>query len=340
MSVNFEDVKTLTDTVNKQLPAHRFLTSFFAPVNLRTLDARLDVIENTNTIAPFKREGAKNTLTTRQGFTQRSFHCYEIGLDRPTTAMDVFKAQPGEPSLVVDPMSPDQRQAVILGRDTTELNNRINRTIEVLSSRALFEGGYAILDEEGKKIDSIDFGFAEDHKLIAQGSSTWAGANADVTGDLDKLEEVVGTDSNKSVGDYFFGAAAWSAAKKSKAFIKNFDAINVVGNKLELGAPRTGLGARLVGVYNGARVWLYDGAYNDGEKKLFVPTDKVLALGEGADLKLYFGCVGNNKDGFFVGERFSKLKWNDEEEVYKLSIKSRPLPVIREAEAIAWAKVL
>lgn len=338
---DFHDVKTLTKQVNNNVPARRFLSSFFAPEYLKTIHAELDTVENSRTLAPFKREGAKATADNRGGYTKRPFHCYEIALQRPTTAFDVFKAQPGEPSVVNDPMDPNDRQALILGADQVELSNKINRTIEKISSDALFKGGYDILDEDGVKIDSINFGFKGTHKITKSGDDRWNKSGSKIITDLELLDTTVGEDSGKTVLDKVFGSDAWATVQGNETFMKGFDRINQQGNSVNGGAARNGLGARLVGYYNGSRIWVYDEVYFvDGQKYSFVPKDKVLAIGEGASLVLYYGCVGNVKDGWFMGERFAKTRYDEDEETQLLIMKSRPLPVIREADAVAWMKVL
>ena len=113
------------------------------------------------------------------------------------------------------------------------------------------------------------------------------------------------------------------------------------GNNLDLAAGRNNLGARLVGYHCGCRIWVYDEIYKVGDDKVnFVPKDKVLAIGSGVSAKLYFGCVGNAKDGWFMGERFAKTIYNEDDEEQKLIIKSRPLAVLQQADGIAWAKVV
>lgn len=338
---DFMNVATLTKQVNNNLPAKRFLSSFFQPVLLKTLNAELDTVEGSRVIAPFKREGAKRTVTKRGGYTKRPFHCYEISLERSTDAMDVFKAQPGEPSTVVDPMDPNDRQAYILGQDSLDLNNRINRTIETICSKALFDGKYDILDEDNKKIDGIDFGFKSSHKITKAGENLWTGNQADVIGDLAALDTIVNEDSGLTVADKIFGSTAWNAARNNEKFMKDFDRLHVTGNSLDLAAGRNNLGARLVGFHNGCRIWVYDEIYKFGNDKVnFVPKDKVLAIGEGVAAKLYFGCVGNVKDGWFMGERFAKTFYDEDDEEQKLIVKSRPLAVLQQADGIAWAKVV
>ena len=125
---DYMNVATLTKQVNNNLPPKRFLSGFFQVETLKTVNAELDTVEGTHVLAPFKREGAKRTVTKRSGYTKRPFHCYEIALERPTDAFDVLKAQPGEPAVLVDPMDANQRQSYILGNDTTDLSNRLNRT--------------------------------------------------------------------------------------------------------------------------------------------------------------------------------------------------------------------
>lgn len=338
---DFMNVATLTKQVNNNLPAKRFLSSFFQPVLLKTLNAELDTVEGSRVIAPFKREGAKRTVTKRGGYTKRPFHCYEISLERSTDAMDVFKAQPGEPSTVVDPMDPNGRQAYILGQDSLDLNNRINRTIETICSKALFDGKYDILDEDNKKIDGIDFGCKSSHKITKAGENLWTGNQADVIGDLSTLDTIVNEDSGLTVADKIFGSAAWNAARNNEEFMKDFDRLHVTGNSLDLAAGRNNLGARLVGFHNCCRIWVYDEIYKVGNDKVnFVPKDKVLAIGEGVAAKLYFGCVGNVKDGWFMGERFAKTFYDEDDEEQKLIVKSRPLAVLQQADGIAWAKVV
>ena len=338
---DYMNVATLTTQVNKNLPPKRFLSSFFQTVTLKTLEAKLDTVEGSNLIAPFKRDGSKRTLTKRKGYNRRPFNCYEIALERPTDAFDVFKARPGEPGLVIDPMDANERQSYILGNDTTDLNNRINRTIEMICSKTFFEGGYEIFDEEGKKIDSISFDIKDSHKIKKTGTALWTGEAADVVGDLDDLDTVVGEDSELSVKDKIFGSAAWKAASTNEKFMKEFDRIHVNGNSLDLGGGVNQNGAKLVGYHKGCRIWTYDGTYTFNKTKYnLIPKDKVLAIGENVAAKLYFGCVGNVKDGWYRAERFAKTIYDEDEEVQKLIMKSRPLAVLQQPDGIAWAKVV
>lgn len=338
---DYKNAVTLTKQVNNNLPAKRFLSSFFLPVHLKTLDAQLDTVEGSSTLAPFKREGAPNTQTKRGGYTSRPFHCYEISLERPTTGFDVFKAQPGEPAIVNDPMDPNDRQAYIIGQDTTDLSKKINRTIEMLCSKAMFEGGYDILDEDRKKIDSISFSCKASHKIVKQGDNLWTGTGADVIGDLEDLDVVVNEDSGLAVADKVFGSAAWKAARNNDKFMKDFDRIHVDGNNMNLASRENEMGARLVGYHNGSRIWVFNDTYKSGSDKVnFVPKDKVLAIGQGVAAKLYYGCVGTPKDGWFMGERFAKTRYDEDTETQLLVMKSRPLPVLQQPDGIAWAKVV
>jgi hypothetical protein len=338
---DFMNVATLTKQVNNNLPPKRFLSSFFQTETLKTVNAELDTVEGTHLLAPFKREGAKRTITKRAGYNKRPFHCYEIALERPTDAFDVLKAQPGEPAVLVDPMDPNDRQAFILGNDTTDLSNRINRTIEMICSKALFEAGYDILDEDGKVIDSISFDVKTSHKITKAGDYLWTGSGADVIGDLSDLDTVVNEDSGLAVADKIFGSAAWKAARANDKFMKDFDRIHVTGNSMDLGGGVNSNGAKLVGYHNGSRIWIYNDSYTVNKNKaFFVPKDKVLAIGEGLAAKLYFGCVGNVKDGWFRAERFAKTIYDEDEEIQKLIMKSRPLAVLQQPNGIAWAKVV
>ena len=152
---------------------------------------------------------------------------------------------------------------------------------------------------------------------------------------------VVNEDSGLTVADKIFGSTAWNAARNNEKFMKDFDRLHVTGNSLDLAAGRNNLGARLVGFHNGCRIWVYDEIYKVGNDKVnFVPKDKVLAIGEGVAAKLYFGCVGNVKDGWFMGERFAKTFYDEDDEEQKLIVKSRPLAVLQQADGIAWAKVV
>lgn len=337
MAIDYQDVKTLTKFVQDNVPTGRFLSSFFTVEALRTLDAELDVVTGTKKILPFKSEGANKTRVGRGGYSKHKFHCYAIDVERATTAMDCFKAQPGEPSAIIDPMDPNERQSLIIGNDQAELSDGINRTIETLCAKALFDGKYDIIGEGGIKIDDIDFGFESSHKVTRTGTSAWGGNAADVVGDIDTLIELAGK-TGRTCKDLVFGSKVWALARKNEAFMKEFDRIHVTGNSLDMSNGKDGRGASLKGTYNGCRIWTYGDEYipsNGGDRTAIVPTNKVLAIGEGASLKLKFGCVGNPKDGWFVGERFAKMSYDEKAEEMILNMKSRPLPVVEEANAIA-----
>lgn len=108
-TIDITNAAELTKQVNNNLPAKRFLSSFFKVLTHNTKDVMIDFVEGSQTLAPFIRDGEASTISNRGVFSSRSIHCYDISLKRITTALDCLKRLPGEAPVVGNAKSPNER---------------------------------------------------------------------------------------------------------------------------------------------------------------------------------------------------------------------------------------
>lgn len=335
-TIDITDSKELTSQVNNNLPAKRFLSSFFNVLTHNTKDVMIDFVEGSQTLAPFIRDGEASVVSKRGGFATRSVHCYDISLKRITTALDCLKRLPGEAPIVGNAKSPSERASELLAKDLFDLMKKVGKTTEKMVSDAMFNGIVNITDVNGATIDSINLGAKATHNNAT--SKGWSGASyKGIVKDLDDAAVLIAQDSGLTATDVILGSTAAGYAMQNDHFLKMLDTKNLNAGAVELTTKLQGNGARFLGMVNGMRVWRYDEIYKDasGNVVSVVPANKVLVLSADMAATLHFGVTGDIENGFFEGESSASTWYEKDPSAQWLRVRSAPLPVIEQIDGLA-----
>lgn len=336
-TIDVADSKELTRQINNNLQPNRFLATFFKTLTHNTKDVMIDFVEGSQKLAPYIRDGQESTITSRDGYSTRNVHCYDISLKRRTTAFDCLKRLPGEAPVTVSAMDPDERASVLSGRDMDELQGRIRRSVEKLISDAMFTGKLSIKDAKGVVIDSVDLGLDASHKL----TKAWSTSNyKGIVSDLEEAATKVAEDSGLTASDVILGSSAADTAYKNDFFLKQLDTKNLAGLAASVNL-RVNRGARLIGAVGGLRIWRYDEIYKDAsdKKRSIIPADGVVVLADQLQATLHYGVAGDVENGFFEGEFAADTWFEKDPPVQWLRVRSAPLPIIEQIAGVATITV-
>lgn len=338
VTVDVTDAKELTLAVNNDKDSRRFLASFFKPLDHQTRDIMIDFVEGSQKLAPFVRDGDSATVSHRGGYKSRFVHAYGIELKRPTHAFDCLKRLPGEaPIYSGKAVSPSVRAAELAGRDLKDLKNRVYRTVEKIISDGFFGGKFDITDKDGNKIDSVDLGRSSSHVLTKE----WGASYDGISTDLDDMATLINEDSGLTATDVILGKTAHAKIQKNTKFMKDLDTKNLDGVRAAMNFKMEGIGARLVGVIGGLRVWRYDEVFKNaaGDKVSIIPANGVLMLSDEMQATLHRGIVGDNDIGWFEGEFAADTWYEKDPSVQWLRLRSAPLPICEQIDATCVATI-
>jgi len=107
-------------------------------------------------------------------------------------------------------MTPEQRAAILLGRDLADLDDQITRREEWMAAQGLQTGKIVV---KGDGIDTeIDFSMLSTHKVSLSGGDLWTDTtNSKPLSDLKTWRRIIGQDSGLSPNVAVFGNDAWDA---------------------------------------------------------------------------------------------------------------------------------
>ena len=279
-------------------PKTSFLTGFFkTPIeNFHASESiEFDIIRNGEQIAyaihdltsgPNKNE---KTLYTNKEFIPPLFD-EEISL----SSFDLQKRMPGD-----DPfMSPvfQANAARQLNRGVRDLDGKILRAIEEMSSQVLQTGMLNLNDKNGQASFSMDFKPKSAHFPTV--GTSWSSGTADIQGDINSLCEVVRNNGKIEINTLIMGDNAFFNFQKDALFVAQCD-----NRRFDLGflSPEfRGNGQAYQGQWTiGGRrfdIFTYGGRYENaaGSMVRYLDTDKVIFLNSDPSqtvLDLSFGSI-------------------------------------------------
>ena len=334
MTINIYKTRTMMTAVSKMMPVNTFFLSTFFN-NMKTFPTEtvdVDFKKGKRKMAPFVAPRVGGVTMDRQGFTTKSYAMPRIAPQRVLTKDDISNRAMGEN--VYSVLTPEERVAQILGDDLAEIDEMITRREEWMCREVLFNGkcvmkGY-IDDSTINTIDQeVDYGLTNKETLA--GVAKWDVATSTKLADLKRYRLAVIKKTGKAptacimssdVADLFLADTAVQAMFDKKN-IKIGDITPTIINEAV-----TFLG-RVVSL--GLDLYTYDEWYLDdaGVDQPMMPV-KTLVMARPNMAKMIYGAVTQMEKGEFYtyeGTRVPK-KWADEEnEVMKLKITARPLPV-------------
>lgn len=334
------DTRTMLQAIEQKKPVFTFLRDTFFP-NIETLlteKAEVDIKKGKRKLAPFVAPRVGGKVMTREGFKTDVIMTPKIAPIRVITADDIKKRTPGEN--VYSTKTPEERAAVMLANDLTELDEAITRREEWMCAQVLL--GEAIdIDVEGAT-QNIDFGFT--NKVAP--TTKWNATGADPLANLKTWRQQVIKSTGKTPNICIMSDNVVDVFIKNEGIQKLLDI-----QRLNVGAIEPtyqGQGVTFVGKLPslGLEIYSYTEYYisddEDETEAQLIPDGKVI-VGATNSGKRYYGAVTQKEKGSWItyeGTRVPKYTTDDKNEIDELRLTARPLPTPEDVDSWVVATVL
>lgn len=337
------------------LPTHRtFLRDRYFPCTpatdmFPTEEVLIEYRDGNKKIAPVVAPRKGGVTIKREGYTTRRYAPPLVAPKRGLTIDDLNKRGFGED--LYSQITPEQREAQVLGNDLTELSTMIDGREEYMAASAMLNNGYVLkqyVDDYGEKYEEFELFFydgeSDDSKYTPSGH--WTDVDYDITGDLRAMIRLL-TSKGLPAEDAVFSPDVTDYIIKNKAIKELLDIRNVnIGTIAPIELPD---GASRIGVINidGHDINLisYDEQYEDenGELQYFMGEGNVVLTAPASGRSLY-GAVSQleQSDGRFhtyMANRVPKYTADAEAETRTLKVSAKPLPIPKNKNAWIHAKV-
>lgn len=337
------------------LPTHRtFLRDRYFPCTpatdmFPTEEVLIEYRDGNKKIAPVVAPRKGGVTIKREGYTTRRYAPPLVAPKRGLTIDDLNKRGFGED--LYSQITPEQREAQVLGNDLTELSTMIDGREEYMAASAMLNNGYVLkqyADDYGEKYEEFELFFydgeSDDSKYTPSGH--WTDADYDIIEDLRAMIRLL-TSKGLPAEDAVFSPDVTDYIIKNKAIKELLDIRNVnIGTIAPIELPD---GASRIGVINidGHDINLisYDEQYEDenGELQYFMGEGNVVLTAPASGRSLY-GAVSQleQSDGRFhtyMANRVPKYTADAEAETRTLKVSAKPLPIPKNKNAWIHAKV-
>lgn len=327
MAIEIYSTRTMMKAISLMKPARTFLLDTFFP-NFETFITEavdVDFKKGKRKMAPFVAPRIGGKVMDRQGFTTQTYKAPKIAPDRVVTQDDINRRALGED--LYSMKTPAERATELLATDLIELDDYITRREEWMCREVLFNGKLNMVGEGFEQV--VDYGFTNKEVLAA--GALWTADTSDPIADLKRWRLSVIQKTGKApnivimesgVVDKFIEHA------KVKALL-DIQRLNIGSIEPSIQNEAITFVGKLPAL--GVEIYSYDEWFIDdnGIEQPMVPVGTVLMGSRGMNKRIY-GAHTQIENGKFVtieGNRIPKSWVDDENEVRKVRLVSRPLPV-------------
>jgi len=232
-------------------------------------------------------------MNSSELFTNKSFKPAILRESAVINAFDLISRNAGE-----DPFeSPEfQENAIVKAVSVgTEMNEKIQRTIELQCSQVLQTGKILLSDAASSTIYELDFKAKVSHFPTV--AITWGAAGDTKINDLLTLCKEINKDGKRRPDMLQMGEAAYEALISDDTLVERLDLRRLEGSGI---VPMQRLGNG--GIYRGTievgnwklDIWTYDGMYEDptdGINKDYIDTNNVIVRASMGRMDITFGAI-------------------------------------------------
>lgn len=337
------DTRTLIKTAKKIFPVLNWFRNRYFPTSdqdiFPTAKVLIEYKEGNRKMAPFVIPKKGGITVEREGYTAVEYEPPYIAPKRPLTIDELNKKGFGEN--LYSELTPEQRQAQVLGEDLSEMTAMIDRREEWMCGEVIFNGEvtmkhYAEEYGVGKPIEKVlrYFETGDGFQNIYTPTALWNTASPKIYDDLDAMVSVL-TRAGCRATDLNMAADVYSIFIKDAGVQKLLDNRSMnIGNITPVETPE---GVAHVGniTIRGKKldIFVYDEVYEDeaGEIKPFMPSGKLFISAPGMG-RLLYGAITqieqeDNQFHTYRGKRIPKYLSDAKNEVRELRVSSAPVPV-------------
>lgn len=335
MKIGLYDTRTMLAAVNVMLRPHSFLRdTFFPKTETKIADAvDVDFKKGKRKMAPFVAPRIGGKVMDRQGYKTQSIKPGKIAPERLITIDDITQRSMGEN--IYSSKTPEKRAQELLGTDLVELDDYIGLREEWMCRETLINGMIIMKGEGYEQV--VDYGFT--NKEALSGTNLWTDPNSDPIGYL-KTKRLTIIQKTGMSPDILILASDVVDTFINHPKVKELLDIS----RLNIGNIEPSIKNEAVTFIGklpilGVEIYSYDEWYldDDDTEKPMIPEGHII-LGVSGKSKRIYAAVTQIEKGKFVtieGERVPKYIVDEENEVQKLRLTSRPVPVPEDVDS--WA---
>lgn len=325
--INIYSTRTMLKALKFMKPVHTFfMSTFFGTVDTVTTEhIDVDIKKGKRKMAPFVAPRVGGKIIDREGFDTETFKVPKIAPERLITNDDISNRGMGED--IYSERTPEEREQDLLADDMMELDDTITRREEWMCRELLLNGSILIKGEGVEKI--VDFKFTNKETLV--GGALWTETTSDPYADLKRWRLAVIKASGKAPTVAVFSSDVVDDFTNHAKIQKILDLAKLNAGTIEPSIKDDAVTfvGKLPGL--GLEIYSYDEWFLDdaGVEQPMMPAGTVLLGSKGMNKRIY-GAVTQIENGSRVtieGSRIPKSWVDEENDVRKLRISARPLPV-------------
>ncbi|MGO4890297.1 major capsid protein [Anaerobacillus sp. MEB173] len=340
-NVNIYSTRTMMRAISLMKPTHTFLMSTFFP-NFETVvteNVDVDFKKGKRKMAPFVAPRVGGKVMDRQGFETKTYSVPKIAPERVLSTDDIKYRSMGES--LYSSKTPEERARELLATDIIELDDYITRREEWMCREVLFGGKVTMIGEEFEQ--EVDYKFT--NKEVLTGGALWSESTSKPLEDLKRWRLSVIQKTGKAPNIAVFESSVVDA------FLKNPEVKEMMDlQRLNVGAIEPSIrneAITFVGKISslGLEIYSYDEWYIDdeGNEQPMVPEGFIMMGSRGMNKRIYGAVTQIEQGENFVtieGTRIPKSWVDKDNEVRKLRLTARPLPVPDDVDGWFVAEVI
>lgn len=337
--VNIYNTRTMMRAINQMKPAQTFLMDTFFPNLETTVTEAVDVDfkKGKRKMAPFVAPRIGGKVMDRQGFKTRTYKVPKIAPERIITQDDIKYRGMGEG--LYSSKTPAERARELLASDLIELDEYITRREEWMCREVLFYGKVAMIGEGVEQ--EVDYQFTNTETLSS--GAKWDAETSKPLEDLKRWRLAVIQKTGKAPNIAVFESSVVDEFIKNKEVKEMMDLQRLNIGSIEPSVQNEAI--TFIGRISslGLEIYSYDEWYigEDEVEQPMVPAGYVMMATRGMHKRIYGAITQIESEDFVTieGTRIPKSWVDKDNEVRKLRIASRPLPVPEDVDGWFVAKV-
>ena len=350
MAIDLYEPRTMARMLSEMKPPRTFIrdTFFRNHEEYDTEHVDVDIEIGARRLAPFVSPRLAGKVVDTVGFKTSVYKNPTISLKKVLTGDHLQARVPGES--LYENRSPEERQAILLGKGLADLDQMITRREEWMCAQALFTGQIHVVGDGVDEV--ITFGRpAELTIALPAAAQRWDADTADIPKQLRDWRRACVKASGQSPDTAILGAKAADALLANEKLRKTLDTLRLDMGQISpelMGTPGVTYLGQLKGT--GIDLWVYDEWYVDpdsGDELPMVPEKEVLIGSSRAYTALRYAAVpvatgsdGSSTLSIVRGARIPDSWIEKEPPARFIKISSRPLPVPIQIGAFLKATVV
>lgn len=335
----FERVRMMEMLETIHEPSTYFLDRYFSDTEtFDTTSVEFDIVQHKRKLAPFTSPAHEGHLIEHPGETKRTITPPYVKPKHVYEPKDMIRRMPGQ-SIESAARANDR-----LAEDTAHLQTAITRREEHMAARQLQDGSLTIVGDGYN--GSIDFMFADDHKVTLSGAGLWSDADSNPIEDIRQWRRKINQDSGLSASVVTLGSDAAVAFMEHPKVQAYMDKLRMSFGEVNVGAEINGV-TPIASLFGGSVVVeeyseLFYDEVTEANVEL-MDADRVVMGAPRARCKRLYGAIQDldaAANGLLEAKWFPKSWVKKDPSVGFLMVQSAPLPAVLEPNGFMTIDVL